>query len=217
MNKNFLVTRPNHDPATNYLFFWSTQVIREAKSKAFKVLDLRGKKANKRNFTSYIKKHEPSLVFFNGHGSENSIGGYNDEPLIESDTNELLLLEKIVYARSCNAARRLGENCVNKGTVAFIGYVKKYFLGYSQSEITRPLNDKVAKLFVEPSNLIPISLLKGNTVEVSCRKSQKDMRRNLSFMLSGNASQIQKDAAPYLWANLMNQKVLGNKKARLYS
>lgn len=102
-----------------------------------------------------------------------------------------------------------------KGTAAFVGYEKKFILGYSPSKITKPLRDEVATLFPEPSNLIPISLIKGNVVENAYQKSQNAMRRNFWFMLSTKAAQNQKDAAPYLWANRKNQVLLGNSDAKL--
>jgi len=129
--------------------------------------------------------------------------------------DEKLLLEKIVYARSCDSAKELGRRCVRKGAVAFVGYRKKYFLVYSQSKSTRPRQDNIAKLFLESSNLVPISLLKGNTVDDSFKKSQNGMRRNLRFMLSSKASQVQRDAAPYLWRNIKFQTVIGDKKAKI--
>lgn len=210
MNKALLITRPNHDLATNYLFHWSAFVIEEASKKGFRVLDLKEKRANKKDFNSYIKRHKPRLVVFNGHGSKDTIAGHNNEVLIKAARNEKILSRKVVYARSCDAARNLGPKCIQKGTLAFIGYTRKYIFGYSQSKISRPLEDKLAKLFLEPSNLVPISLLKGNTVENAYKKSQKAMLCNLHFMLSSKASQSQKDAAPYLWINRKYQTVLGD-------
>ncbi|MFH1601700.1 MAG: hypothetical protein ABIB61_01960 [Candidatus Shapirobacteria bacterium] len=215
MNKALLVTRPNHDLTTNYLFCWSLPVIKEARKKDFQVLDLEGNKANKKNFDSHIKRHRPILVFFNGHGSKEMIGGFDNEVLVRVDRDEKLLSEKMVYARSCDSAEELGYKCVRKGTIVFIGYRRKYFLVYSQSKSTRPQQDEVAKLFLEPSNLVPISLLKGNTASISFKKSQGGMRRNLRFMLSSKASQVQRDAAPYLWRNIKSQVVIGNKKAKI--
>ena len=215
MNRALLVTRPNHDLTTNYLFCWSLFVIKKAKEKGFQILDLEGRKANKKNFDSYIKKHRPTLVFFNGHGSKKVISGYNNEILIKADKDEGLLLEKVIYARSCDSAEELGRKCVRKGTVAFVGYRKKYFFAYSQLKITKPQQDETAKLFLEPSNLIPISLFKGNTVGNSFKKSQNGMRRNFRFMLSSKASQAQRDAAPYLWRNIKSQIAIGNKKAKI--
>lgn len=215
MNNILLITRPNHDLATNYLSSWSIFVIKDAKKRSFKVLDLKGLKANKKNFTSYIQKHNPVLVFFNGHGSEDAITGYDNKTLVEAGNNEKLLSKKLVYARSCDAANNLGQKCIQKSTRAFIGYKKKYALGYSQSKISRPLTDEVAKLFLEPSNLVPISLLKRNTIEAAYKKSQEAMGRNFRFMLSSRATQTQKDAAPYLWINKKYQTVLGDYQAKL--
>lgn len=57
-----LVTRPNYDFPTTYLYQWSELVIDEAKSKGITVLDLDGKKANKRNFASYISKNNSRQI-----------------------------------------------------------------------------------------------------------------------------------------------------------
>jgi len=160
-----------------------------------------------------MTKYQPALVFFNGHGDETTITGYNNEVLIEVNRNEKILTGKIVYARSCDAANKLGKACIRHDTLAFIGYKSKFTIGYTPSKITTPLKDKVARLFIEPSNLVPISLLKGNTVENAYKKSQDAMGRNFLFMLSTKASQAQKDAAPYLWINKKYQVALGNQEA----
>lgn len=213
MSRAILITRPNHDLITTYLFHWSGFVIKEAQKKSVKILDLRGKKANNKTFSNYIVKHEPLLVFFNGHGNTDTIMGYDNEPLVEAHKNERVLIKKIVYARSCDAASNVGELCIKSGTLAFIGYTKKFAVGYSPSKTTTPLYDPVARLFIEPSNLIPISLLKGNIVSEAFRKSQEAMMRNFRFMLSTKASESQKDAAPYLWINRKYQVLLGDKEA----
>jgi len=215
MTNAILITRPNHDLITTYLFHWSEYVITLANKKGIKVLDLSGKKANETTFTSYIVKNKPTLVFLNGHGNENMITGYDNEPLVTSNKNEGILEGKIVYARSCDAAKNLGGLCIKKNTLAFIGYKKKYAIGYSQSSITKPLSDEVAKLFITPSNLVPMSLLKGNTAKDAYRKSQESMIRNFSFMLSTRASQAQRDAVPYLWINRKYQVFLGDEEARI--
>jgi len=203
MNSTLLLTRPNYDIATNYLYFWSDDIIKY--TYGFKILDLRGNKANYNDFTSYMNKHKPSVVVFNGHGSDKTILGQNGEVLIKSDVNDDLLRGKIIYARCCEAGKFLGPNCVRKGAKAFVGYKKNYYLAYSDSHISRPLQDPVAKLFLEPSNLVPKSILKGNTVKLAYEKSQKAILKNIHFMISTVASDDQRDAAPYLWANKINQ------------
>lgn len=213
MTRALLITRPDHDLITTLLFHWSISVINLAYRKGVKVLDLKGSKADKKSFSSYIKKHQPLIVFLNGHGNEDTIEGYDNEPLIEANKNESLLVKKIVYARSCDAAKNVGQLCVNAGTLAFIGYTKNFAIGYMPSKTTTPLNDPVAKLFIEPSNLIPISILKGNTAEEAYRKSQAAMLRNFRFMLSTRASPSQKDSAPHIWRNRKYQVLLGDKNA----
>lgn len=215
MNKILLVTRPNHDTGTNYLFYWAGEVVLMAQRKCINVLDLSKDKATKKNFDSYIKRNQPKLIFLNGHGNKDSITGFNEEPLISMNNDEHLLNGKIIYARSCDAASELGPSVVQKGALVFIGYIKSYRLGYSPLSITRPLQDKIAELFLTPSNLIPISILKGNSAEHANSNSLKAMWRNFRFMLSSNASPAQRDAARHMWHNIQNQKLLGDVSAKL--
>lgn len=212
MVKSILITRPNHDLITTYFFHWSIHVINIAQLKGFKIFDLESKRASLKLLTSYITEHNPTIVFINGHGNPSQIAGYDNEIII-SGSNLSIFRDKIVYARSCNSALGLGLKMVKKGAKAFIGYKRKFWLAYLQSKISIPLSDKVARLFLEPSNLIPISLIKGNTVQNSFRKSQEAIGRNFRHMLSTRATTEQKDAAPYLWINMKYQTVIGNKSA----
>lgn len=212
MAKSILITRPNHDLITTYLFYWSIQVINIARKKGYKIFDLDSKKACIKLFTSYVIKHKPTIVFINGHGNPSEIAGYDNEVII-SYSNLCMFIDIIVYARSCDSALGLGIKMVKEGAKAFIGYKRKFWLAYLQSKISAPLTDDVAKLFLEPSNLVPISLIKGNTVENSFRKSQEAMFRNFRYMLSTQATIDQKDAAPYLWINMKYQTIIGNGSA----
>ena len=154
-------------------------------------------------------------MFINGHGNEFEIAGYGDETLVKVGENEYLLGNRIIYARSCDAARVLGEEVSNKNATTFIGYKRNYILGRNPLKSNHPLTDEVAKLFLEPSNLVSISIIKGHAAKDAYRKSQQAMIKNFFFMLSSNATANQRDAAAYLWANRRNQVVLGNEKAKL--
>lgn len=215
MNKILLVTRPRHDLPTNYLYFWSQKVIDEARKKGFTVLDLSEKKANRKTFLSYVKKNNPSLVFFNGHGSEKIITGHNNGTIVSEKEDKRIVKEKIIYARSCDAVNFLGQEWIKKGAITFVGYERKFFLGYSYNKITRPLDDEVARLFLEPSNSVIESLLKGNSVRKAVKKSKQYMRKNLLFMLSSASSEDQRDAAPFLYNNILSQKALGSLTAKV--
>lgn len=215
MSKTLLLTRPNHDHLTTYLFYWCEHILKEAKEKSFKVLDLYSEKANYIKFNSYIKKHKPDLVIINGHGNNATVTGYNNEPIIAINKNDDILENTVAYIRSCQVASKLGEACIRKKAIAIIGYNRNFALPTSADRTTDPLKDNVAKLFIEPSNLIPISLIKGNTVKEAHIKSKKAMVSNFRFMISTKASQAQKDAAPYLWSNLKGQVILGDDSVKI--
>lgn len=102
---------------------------------------------------------------------------------------------------------------VVKGCRAFIGYKRKFAIAHSTVDISHPFKDTLAQLFIEPSNLVPVSLLKGNSAGEAYKKSQKAMRRNFSFMQSSSATGEQQSMASYLWGNIRAQVVLGDQGA----
>jgi hypothetical protein len=214
MSKSLLVTRPNHDHPTNYLYSWSTYVIKEAEKKRFDVYDLDGKRANKKNFDSYLNLQKPKIIFLNGHGDKNSITGYEDEILLQVGDKQILD-ENIVYARSCDSAINLGKELINKGAKAFIGYNRKFNVGYTPSKIFKPLEDDLAKLFLEPSNLIVTTIIKGNDVETAHKRSKEAMVKNFRKMLSMTATYEERFAASWLWGNIKSQVVYGDAKAKI--
>ncbi|PIV62914.1 hypothetical protein CO083_00935 [Candidatus Roizmanbacteria bacterium CG_4_9_14_0_8_um_filter_34_12] len=213
MNKSILITRPNHDLATTYLYWWSKKVIDKCQEKEIKYFDLKGKKASKKNFDSYLKRNNPSFIFINGHGSEEVVTGWNNEILLKVG-GQLDVRGRIIYARSCMAGLKLGKVSVDSGAKTFIGYTKNYVLLFLTTKKTRPLSDNLSALFLEPSNLIPISLINGNTVEEADRKSKNLMKKNLREILSSNKSD-KKEIASYLWHDIKYQTVIGNNLAKI--
>lgn len=151
-----LITRPRHDKATNYLFYWSQLVVDLVKRKSLRLLDLKAEKANKRLLYQYCRKFKPALFFLNGHGSVDLIFGHENQVLISS---------------------------------------------------------KEKKKFLEPSNLVPISLIKGNSLINAFRKSQVVMRSNLRKMLSSDAPLEERYHAQFLWSNIRSQTILGDPEA----
>ena len=209
-NLSILITRPNHDKTTNYLYHWSKLVITQAIKKGIKIYDLAGNRANRETFTSYLKQN-PLIIFFNGHGDENSVTGFNDEILIKLGDNEAVLKNKIAYSRSCRSAKILGHECVKNGCRAFIGYKEDFIFCISPHLSTKPLEDKVAKLFLEPSNLIVVALLKGKSAQEAHVRSLKLMKKNFNDLVSTSSPPKSKNYAPYLWHNIKHQVVISNK------
>ena len=213
MHKSVLITRPNHDLATTYLYWWTSKVIDKCREKRIEYFDLKSKKASKKNFDSYVRKNNPSFLFLNGHGSDKIITGWDNEILLNAD-DKLEVVGRIIYARSCMAGAELGKACVNAGAKAFIGYSKNYVFLYLISRETKPLTDTLAEVFLEPANLIAISLIKGNTVQEADLKSKKMMIKNLRSILSSGKSDG-KEIASYLWHNIKYQVIVGDASARI--
>ncbi|MFY9484721.1 MAG: hypothetical protein WAP74_03840 [Patescibacteria group bacterium] len=215
MSKGIIITRPNHDLVTTYLFYWSQKIIEQAERKNFKIFDLAKKRANAKEFVGIIKKISPSLVVINGHGSASMVTGYNNEPILESNSNSELLKGTVAYARSCQSAKKLGSAAVKNGAKAYIGYSEDFFCMFDEQKITRPLEDQTAKLFLEPSNAVPISLLKGNTAGEAINRSKKILKKNIRNLLTSESPQQEKDAVPYLLWNMNYQVCIGDEEARI--
>ncbi len=107
MEKGLIITLPYHDDTTEYLSQWSYEVIEKANEKSVKVKKLEGEEANKDSFEKIVRKLNYRMLLFNGHGSNKTICGHNDKIIIEEGNNDILLIDKIVYARSCESASSL--------------------------------------------------------------------------------------------------------------
>ncbi|KKP92602.1 MAG: hypothetical protein UR98_C0022G0010 [Parcubacteria group bacterium GW2011_GWA1_36_12] len=214
-NFSILVTRPKDDLTTNYLFSWASLVIKEVIKKGGQVFDLREKRANRKEFCSVIKKTNPKLIFLNGHGNKNAITGQGQEILIQSNDNEDITKDSVVYALSCSAASVLGSRCIQKGTKSFIGYKNDFIFLTEQSFITRPLDDQTAALFFEPSNLVINSLIKGRTVFESYNRSQKEFKRNIKKLLTSESLQKDQSSVRFLLWDMEHQVCLGDTATRV--
>jgi len=217
MNNSLLVTRPNHDSATNYLYHWTEPVIDEAKRKHIPLYDLKEDKATKKIFLSYLQSKRPGFLFLNGHGDAQTVTGQNYDVLLDKTVNKDFIFDTIIYARSCDSGKILGNTLVQHGVSAFIGYTRKFIVGTTRSNITKPLNDPLAKLFLEPSNLIPTTILKGHTAGVADRRSKQEMLKNFQKMISSAGSFEERYAARWLWSDIRSQVVIGDQNASINS
>ncbi len=207
MNKILLITRPKYDDTTHYLFHWAKKIIDLANKKGIQVLDLKEERANKKEFESILSKKQPLLIFLNGHGNMDRIAGQNGNVLIKVGDNEIILKSKIVYALSCKSGKVLGPASVNKGAVSYIGYNDDFIFCFEEGKFARPLDDETAKLFLEPSNYIVESLLKGHSVESAHNRSQQLYKKNIQKLLVSNASS---ESIPYLFWDMNHQVCLGS-------
>jgi len=159
------ITRPKFDETTSYLYAWSSLIIDEFKKSNFKVIDLKKSKVNRKNVEKVLKKMKEkiSFIIFNGHGTPTEICGHNNEPLINTK-NKDLLKSKIVYSISCNSGKKLGKEIADENT-SFLGYREEFLFVIDKNKSCTPEKDEIARPFMECSNQISISLLKGKTVK----------------------------------------------------
>ena len=211
MSRAILLTRPEHDDTTHYLSNWSIEFIDLAEKRNFNVYDLKGKKAIRKQVEGHLSSN-PSLVIFNGHGDVNVICGYLNEPLIILGKNEGYLKSKIVYARSCKSAEELGRK---SQALAYISYKEDLIFFYEPKKITKPLTDETAKMFLEPTNKLVTSLIKGNTVAESQKRSRELYIRTIKGILSSETSNENTSLVKYIWWNLKNQTVIGSENAKV--
>ncbi len=208
-----LFIRPCHDDVTGYLHFYSKKLLATARERGFKIIDREKQNATKKVILSIIRKQKPGFIMFNGHGSPTEIAGHNNETLIECGNNDKLLKDKLTYALSCSSAQCLGKTVADSKTT-FIGYTDDFALGMDancQASINR---DKRAKLFLEPSNLLVSSLLKGNSALDAVKKAKELMKKNISLLRTDPFPDA-KDYLPYLFNNYMILDVFGNKEATI--
>jgi len=210
-----LITRPNHDKVTSYLFSWSKSILEEEYPKDIEFLRVEEKDVTKEKVESYLKKQNPKVVLFNGHGNDNLICGYQDQPIIETGKNEDLLKGKVVYAISCSSAKGLGVSAVKEGAETFIGYEQDFVMFTDANRETTPLKDHIAESFIKPSNRLSISLLKGNTAKESSNKSKEEFKKEIrKYLTESSFNGSERLAMGLLW-NMNSQVVLGNEEAKI--
>lgn len=214
-NTSILITQPNFDKTTQYISAWSEEVEEFSIKRGNKTLILKGKRANRSEFESVMKKTVPQLIMLNGHGNDREVAGQDNEVLLDSESVENIIKGKIIYALSCSAAKVLGQDCIEKGTISFFGYNEEYIFLHSHIKVSRPREDKRAALFFKPSNQIPISLIKGNTTQESYKDSKNTLKRTIIDLLNSETTNEERVCLPYLVWNYQHLTLLGNEKARL--
>jgi len=216
MQNGLIITCPEHDDATAYLTFFSKEITDGAEKRSLKIKKVTKKELNICSFSKILTKLGYRLVVLNGHGSHDSVFGYKNNLIVKLGKNDRLLKERLVYARSCNAGTELGPNCMEGSKDGcFIGYDVP-FIFYMDSEwTTKPHNDKVAKLFLEPSNLIPVSIIKGNSAIESHNNAKDQMLKMMNNLIKGEQKQETPFYLEALWNNYQGQVIYGNAESKL--
>ena len=182
------------------LFFYSKELVDESNKKGFQTINKEKDLANKATVVNIIQTKSPNFIMFNGHGNPNLICGHNNEKLIELGKNHDLLKNRIIYSLSCSSAAQLGKAVADENTV-FVGYTGEFALGMDKRYQSSIHRDEGAKLFLEPSNILVKSILKGNKVKEAVTKAKELMKKNISLLRTNPPSIEAQDYLPYLFNN----------------
>jgi len=215
MNNTLLVTRPKYDDGTEYLSYYASLIIKEARNMGINVKDFEGKEVSKEIVNKFIKKVNPKLLFINGHGDETSLYGHQDNVLFSFD-NLNLLKDKLIYARACSAGEIFGKEVVRRNNGCFIGYKYPFSFWIDEKWSAKPNNDNIAKLYLEPSNEIIASLIRSRNCQEANERSKKMMLDNMKKIL--NLEEKKEPGAmgmlQVLWNNFDGQVLHGNSLAK---
>lgn len=210
---NIIITNPNYDDTTNYLLEYTKEILTFAESHGIDVTQLKRPRLTNKHLASFIKKKNPNFMFFNGHGDEDTIFGdkikNKVQALVQKGKNHALLENRFSYAFSCWAARSLGRECTKKGG-CFIGYNLPFTFWIDEQRSANPAKDKVARLFLEPSNMLVKSVLKGNSASESVSKFREHSLNNIQSLLKNKKEPGAIQSIKLLWSNMQCIEVLGD-------
>ena len=215
MKKCLIVTLPRHDLVTEYLSYFSKKAVEEAKIQGFSCKELKDTEANKQNFQKACEKLNPLLIILNGHGTESNVLGHKNEPIIEENINHNLLSGKITYVCACDCGSSLGVTAMKQNKDGcFIGYNLPFQFYCDKTWESNPEKDQIAPWFLEPSNLVSLSIIKGKSCREAFETSQRAMLKNMNKSLRrGDKNSLQ--IASALWNNYDGQVIIGNEDARI--
>jgi hypothetical protein len=161
-----------------------------------------------------IEKENPQFIIFNGHGSDDSIAGFNKEILVRCNDNESILSGKIIHSMACRSANVLGKKCITIGTKCFIGYKEDFELWSMRRESKEDqLQDQMADLFLEPAYEAIIALVEGKNAGEAYRRSQNMYKENILALVTSKNVDHNTFVAKSLFSNFQNQVCLGDQTA----
>lgn len=210
-----IITMPNYDDATAYLYCYSEELVKFAEENGISIIQLKRPRLRRTDLETSIIRQKPRLLLFNAHGDEMTIYGdkigNKPEYLIRKGENHNLLEGKLTYARACSAAASLGRTCTQKSG-CFIGYNQPFSFWTDTSRTTTPLKDKVAQLFLQPSNELALALLRGKSAREAADTFINLSKKNLLHLLGKKEEPGAMISAMILWNNMAAQEVFGNEE-----
>lgn len=99
----------------------------------------------------------------------------------------------------------IGPRAIQSGARAYIGYDEDFIFLYDENRASRPSDDAVAQLFLEPSNQVMVSLLKDHTPQEAHHMSKQSFARQIKKLLTSESTPIGSAAVRYLVWDMQHQ------------
>ena len=214
MSARLVITLPDFDEVTRYFSAWSSIILEEAERRSYKVIELADEKANRERVARSLEGKGKLLVVLNGHGGPGAMGGQYNEEILDLE-NVDLLNGKVVYARACDTAAVLGPQAVERGALAYIGYTIPFAFFIDQNSRLRPKDDKLAALFLEPANEVPLALLRGQTAHSANIRSRNAFLSTIRKIVLDGPQSSNYYTLSYLYDDMVNQVCLGDREATM--
>ncbi len=203
MTKKLFLARSNHDIGNHYLFAYSQEIVKEAEARGWSV-ERADNDHNIRKAVHSRLTNRPDLVVLNGHGSNDEVYGFKDEVVLGSSDSDLLS-GCVTFIRACASLNGLGIRAIRSGAKAVAGYRGDFWIPRIHEYHAAPLKDPSARPVLEASNLVPLRLLKGSTIQSAVEASKKRSFELISKMLTRGEPYD----SPSVRALINNQSVLG--------
>jgi len=160
MKAMIIRTKHQDDLATSYTHVWLQQIINDADSMGWDVIDLTDKAANKQMVEAWIEEFDPKLIIAAGHGFSTHFVGDDGRPIFTAQ-NVQILKGRTIFLLSCSIGAGIGKKISQIGG-CFIGW--NIPVTWTTEPGGDPMNDSLAAPIREASISISNTLLKGGSV-----------------------------------------------------
>jgi len=119
-------------PATKITNDWAQDIVDSMLCGGLTVYDLSGT-FNREQLEYCLADPEVDTFIHYGHGIYDCILGSNNECILD-DFNSELLRNKIVISINCDSAKNFGEDAIEAGALAYIGYDENVYIKYNKAK-----------------------------------------------------------------------------------
>jgi len=207
-----IIGRCSCDETVKYPFYWSEELIEEAKKIGYNVIDLKNENFIEQNFSKHMQEQNPRFVFLNGHGTEYFAMGFNKQPVLIVNKNDYLLKGKIAHIISCFTAKFLAQSSIDKGCEGYIGYNDYFYIWFIEDD---PSKDIISIMFKEAVNETSKTLINGGSIKEAYEQSQEIYEKRINECkgryFNPNTSEEMRDNLQDIIAALIK-----NKKNQIY-